>query len=54
MSTKKVLENICDVAEEMVSMLPDDPTSGDLTEELYEKLRDKCDELQQHKDALEV
>jgi len=54
MSTKEALENICSVAEEMVSMLPDDPTPDDLSEELYEKLRSKCDELQQHKNALGV
>lgn len=54
MSTKETLENICDVAEEMVSMLPDDPKSDDITEELYDKLRSKGDELQRYRDALEV
>lgn len=54
MSAKETLENICDVAEEMVSMLPDDPKSDDMTKELYDKLRSKGDELRRYRDALEV
>ena len=54
MSVKETLENICDVAEEMASMLPDDPESGDITEELYDKLCSKGAELQRYSNALKV
>ena len=54
MAVKDTLESICDVAEEMLSMLPDDPKPDDMTEDVYERLRAKGDELQRHRDALEV
>lgn len=54
MSVKETLENICNVAEEMVSMLPDDPKSDDVTEELYDKLCSKGAELKRYGDSLKV
>lgn len=54
MSVEETLENICDVAEEMVSMLPDNPESYDVTEEIYDKLCSKGAELKRYGDALKV
>lgn len=54
MSVEETLENICDVAEEMVAMLPDNPESDDITEEIYDKLCSKSAELKRYGDALEV
>lgn len=54
MSAKETLESICNIAEEMVSILPDNPKPDDLTEELYETLRGKCDELLRYRDRLRV
>ena len=52
MADSSTLDKIGDIAEELLDMAPTDPK--DFTPDLYERMRDKVEELKPLKDDLEV